>query len=167
MPVLTLEQRKEWTAAYVNSLPDSAFAYIEEGGTKDDTGRTTPRSLRHYPHHDKGGKVDLPHLRNALARAEQNPSTGKKALPHLEKHAKAEGVGDRDMSDVDERARKAKKPPDDEDEDDQAMGEGDEQDEQDEDDKKKAKKEKRSMPEPSDTNSSGQTQPLTASDGER
>ena len=99
-PRFFVDGRAEWTSAYKNDLPDSAFAYIEPGGKKDKEGKTTPRSLRHYPHHDKDGKVDVPHLRNALARAAQNPSTGKKALAHLKRHAKSEGVGEesRDMS---------------------------------------------------------------------
>lgn len=60
-----------WTTAYVNDLPDSAFAYIMPGGKKDDEGKTVPRGLRKLPYKDKNGKVDLPHLRNALARAPQ------------------------------------------------------------------------------------------------
>lgn len=61
-----------WTAAYVNSLPDSAFLYVESGGSKDGEGKTTPRSLRHFPYKDASGAVDLPHLRNALARIPQS-----------------------------------------------------------------------------------------------
>jgi len=60
-----------WTTAYVNNLPDSAFFYISAGGKKDGEGKTTPRSLRHLPYKDADGKVDLPHLRNAIARAPQ------------------------------------------------------------------------------------------------
>ena len=47
-----------WTTKYVNSLPDSSFAYIDSNG-------------RHLPYKDANGKIDLPHLRNALARASQ------------------------------------------------------------------------------------------------
>jgi HK97 family phage prohead protease len=89
-----MDTKAEWSTAYINNLPDSAFAYIEPGGTKDDEGKTAPRSLRHFPHHDADGKVDLAHLRNALARAPQS-DFGSKAMAHLERHAKAEGVGDR------------------------------------------------------------------------
>ena len=60
-----------WTAAYINDLPDSAFLWIESGGTKDDEGKTIPRSLRHLPYKDAEGNVDLPHLRNAIARIPQ------------------------------------------------------------------------------------------------
>lgn len=61
-----------WTRAYINDLPDSAFLYIAPGGSKDDDGKTTPRTLRKFPYKDKNGKVDLPHLRNAIARIPQS-----------------------------------------------------------------------------------------------
>jgi HK97 family phage prohead protease len=61
-----------WTTAYVNTLPDSAFLYVEGGGTKDSDGKTVPRSLRHFPYKNDSGAVDLPHLRNALARIPQS-----------------------------------------------------------------------------------------------
>lgn len=61
-----------WTTKYVNDLPDSAFLYIEPGGRKDAEGKTKPRSLRHFPYKDANGKIDLPHLRNALARIPQS-----------------------------------------------------------------------------------------------
>ena len=93
------EDLAEWDTKFINNLPDAAFAYIEPGGTKDEEGKTVPRSLRHFPHHNANVKsgsendtVDKPHLRNALARAPQSPF-GDKALPHLEKHAKALKIG--------------------------------------------------------------------------
>jgi len=64
--------KKIWSARFINSLPDSAFLYIESGGKKDDEGKTKPRKLRHFPYRDNEGKVDLPHLRNALARIPQS-----------------------------------------------------------------------------------------------
>jgi 2'-5' RNA ligase len=63
--------KAEWSAAFINDLPDSSFAVIEPGGEKDEDGKTTPRSLRHLPYKDASGKVDLPHLRNALSRLPQ------------------------------------------------------------------------------------------------
>ncbi|WP_304459002.1 hypothetical protein [Alicyclobacillus sendaiensis] len=60
-----------WSTEYINDLPDSAFAYIEPGGKKDDEGKTTPRSLRHLPYKDKDGKIDPAHVRNALAHLDQ------------------------------------------------------------------------------------------------
>lgn len=58
----------QWTAAYMDTLPDSSFLYVAPGGKKDGEGKTVPRSLRHFPVKDANGKVDLPHVRNALAR---------------------------------------------------------------------------------------------------
>jgi HK97 family phage prohead protease len=71
-----------WTTAYINDLPDSHFLYVEPGGSKDDQGKTVPRSLRHFPYKDASGKVDLPHLRNALSRIPQSklPSEVKSRL---------------------------------------------------------------------------------------
>ncbi len=71
MEYLGLEKAK-WSTAFINDLPDSAFLYIEPGGEKDDEGKTKPRSLRHFPYKDKDGTVDLPHLRNAIARIPQS-----------------------------------------------------------------------------------------------
>lgn len=61
-----------WTTAYVNNLPDSAFLYVASGGSKDGEGKTVPRSNRYFPVRDADGNVDLPHLRNALARIPQS-----------------------------------------------------------------------------------------------
>lgn len=75
---LTTNERTEnakWSAAYMNDLPDGSFLYIEPGGSKDDSGKTTPRTLRHFPYKDKTGKVDMPHLRNALSRIPQSKVT--------------------------------------------------------------------------------------------
>jgi len=69
-------QEATWTTAYVNSLPDSAFLYVEPGGKKDSNGRTVPRSKRHFPYKNAQGGVDMPHLRNAKARLGQ-PATGR------------------------------------------------------------------------------------------
>jgi hypothetical protein len=75
----------EMTAASINDLPDSAFAYIEPGGSKDDQGKTVPRSKRHFPIHDAA------HVRNALARAPQSPF-GAKAMPKIRAAARKFGV---------------------------------------------------------------------------
>lgn len=78
------EQLKEWSTAYVNDLPDSAFLYIAPGGEKDDEGKTVPRSLRKLPYKNAEGEIDLPHLRNAIARLAQAktdiPDSTKKKL---------------------------------------------------------------------------------------
>lgn len=64
-----------WTTAYMNDLPDSCFLFVEPG-EKDDEGKTVPRSKRHFPYKDKSGKVDLPHVRNAIARIPQSNAPG-------------------------------------------------------------------------------------------
>lgn len=66
----TLEKdlAKKWTTKYINELPNSAFIIIEPAYTK---GKTDNKNARHLPYKDKEGKVDLPHLRNALARCNQ------------------------------------------------------------------------------------------------
>ena len=61
-----------WSTAKVNQLPDSAFLHIEAGGEKDENGHTMPRTLRHFPFKNEEGEIDLPHLRNALARISQS-----------------------------------------------------------------------------------------------
>jgi hypothetical protein len=91
--------KKPWDATYISSLPDSAFACVLDGGEKDDEGKTKPRSLRKLPHHNasvtsaaENESVDLPHLRNALARepqADMPEADHAKARAHLEKHADA------------------------------------------------------------------------------
>jgi hypothetical protein len=73
---------ERWTRQYITSLPDSAFAVIE----------TTPdgKRLRHLPHHDRSGRVDVPHLRNAMSRLSQvkwaDPRNAALAREHLERH---------------------------------------------------------------------------------
>jgi hypothetical protein len=87
-----------WSTAFINNLPDAAFAIILPGGKKDNEGKTTPRGLRKLPHHNANVKsptenssVDLTHLRNALARVSQtkmSPQQISRAQAHLNSHAK-------------------------------------------------------------------------------
>jgi HK97 family phage prohead protease len=72
-----LETRADMSAADINDLSDDQFAYIEPGGTKDDSGKTTPRSLRHFPIHDKA------HADNAAVRIAQGAKFGAEALPKV------------------------------------------------------------------------------------
>lgn len=65
------EEFAVWPTARVNTFPDSSFFWVETGGKKDETNRTVPRSLRHLPYKDENGRIDLPHVRNALARLNQ------------------------------------------------------------------------------------------------
>jgi Inorganic Pyrophosphatase len=69
--VIASMRKAEWSTVYVNDLPDSAFLYVEGGGEKDEEGKTTPRSLRHFPYKDKGGSVDPAHVKAALSRIPQ------------------------------------------------------------------------------------------------
>ena len=78
-------RKADMSTASINDLPDSAFAHIEPGGSKDDSGKTTPRSKRHFPVHDAA------HVRNALARAPQSPF-GDKAMPKIRAAAAKFGV---------------------------------------------------------------------------
>jgi competence ComEA-like helix-hairpin-helix protein len=72
----------EWSAQYINGLPDSAFASVE----------VTPggKQVRHLPHHDHTGALDSPHLLNALARHSQvlwtHSASAATALAHLKAH---------------------------------------------------------------------------------
>jgi len=75
----------QMTSAAINDLPDSAFAYIEPGGQKDQGGKTVPRSKRHFPVHDEA------HTRNALARAPQSPF-GKQAMSKILAAARKYGI---------------------------------------------------------------------------
>jgi hypothetical protein len=102
-----MTEKAVWSTAFINDLPDAAFAWIEPGGKKDSSGKTTPRSLRHLPHHNasvksptENGSVDKPHLRAALSRVNQIPQAGRAtAQRHLQAHAKAVlGPKDHEMS---------------------------------------------------------------------
>ena len=79
----------QMSSADINNLPDSDFAYIEPGGTKDPSGKTVPRSKRHFPIQDKA------HAQNALSRAPQSPY-GKLAMPKIMAACKKFGI---DVSD--------------------------------------------------------------------
>jgi hypothetical protein len=73
---------EKWSKQYVQSLPDSAFAAIEF--TKDG------KKIRHLPHHNQEGEVDINHLKSALSRVHQvkwiDPANFAKAKGHLEQH---------------------------------------------------------------------------------
>jgi hypothetical protein len=79
-PAAEASMDAEWTTEYINDLPDDSFAYIEEGGEKDDQGKTVPRDKRHLPFKKADGTIDHDHLVNALARIKQSatmPEGGK------------------------------------------------------------------------------------------
>lgn len=79
--------KAELSSAEENDLPDSAFAYIEPGGTKDAEGKTVPRGNRHFNINDEA------HVRNALARLSQSPFEAK-ARPKVEAAARRMGIGE-------------------------------------------------------------------------
>jgi hypothetical protein len=100
-----------WNTAYINSLPDAAFALVKRP-VKD---KAKDRAL---PHHSKGvksasenGSVDKAHLRNALARANQvqgfSTEAKARAAAHLKKHASALGIGEDEVEDLLERGEEA------------------------------------------------------------
>jgi len=76
-----------WSRAYMNALPDEAFAVVEE--------RPDGTRVRHLPHHDAQGRVDLPHLRSALSRLHQvhwvDPANAARARQHLLDHLRELG----------------------------------------------------------------------------
>jgi hypothetical protein len=93
-------QFAKWDTAYINDLPDAAFAIIEPAYSR---GETQDKNCRHLPHHTEGVKdgsdssdnIDMDHLRNAWQRRNQiKPVTDSisqdelraKAERHLTKH---------------------------------------------------------------------------------
>lgn len=84
MAVGSPSEAAKWSRQYIRQLPDSAFAAIE----------TTPdgKTLRHLPHHDAAGNLDLPHLRSAMSRLPQvkwqDPANAEAARRHLLEHRK-------------------------------------------------------------------------------
>jgi rubrerythrin len=99
-------EKAVWSTAFVNDLPDSAFLYIAPGGEKDGEGKTKPRSLRYFPVRDKNGKLDLPHLRNAIARIPQAKAPGldagkKKSLQERARRMLAEATKKDERGDED------------------------------------------------------------------
>jgi len=80
------EEAAVWTTKYINDLPNSSFAVVEKGYKAGES----PKTARHLPFKDAQGKVDLPHLRNALARANQIKSVlGTESDEALRSRAKA------------------------------------------------------------------------------
>jgi len=73
---------EKWSQRYIESLPDSAFAAIEIA--KDG------KKVRHLPHHNYVGEIDIYHLKSALGRIHQvkwmDPANFAKAKDHLDQH---------------------------------------------------------------------------------
>lgn len=78
----------KWTTKYIDTLPNSSFAVIEPAYLD---GKTDDKNARHLPFKDENGKVDLPHLRNALARVNQiKPVTDSISADDLRAKAESE-----------------------------------------------------------------------------
>jgi hypothetical protein len=92
--LLASAAKAKMSSASQNDLPDSAFAYIEPGGKKDSDGKTTPRSLRHFPVHDKA------HADNAAARIAQGAEFGEQAKAKVTAAQKRFGESDAGKSAV-------------------------------------------------------------------
>lgn len=87
VPDEELDTAAVWTTAFINGLPNSSFAVIEGDYL---SGKTDNKSCRHLPFKDGAGKVDLPHLRNALARMNQIKAvSGPESAAQLQSKAKA------------------------------------------------------------------------------
>lgn len=81
--------RAQMTTQDINDLPDSDFAFIESGGSKDSSGKTVPRSLRHLPLHDAA------HISDALSRLPQSdlsPEQKAQAMKKIRARAQKAGV---------------------------------------------------------------------------
>jgi hypothetical protein len=76
-----------WSRATIAALPDEAFAVVRV--------RPDGTRARHLPHHDADGRLDLQHLRSALARLGQvrweDTADAERARRHLVGHAAALG----------------------------------------------------------------------------
>ena len=84
-----LKAAAEHTSGERNALPDSAFAAVWTDGEG--------HKQRKLPYKTSGGAIDLPHLRNGLARIDQTqmPAAIKpKARAKLQAAARSAGVGD-------------------------------------------------------------------------
>ena len=71
-----------WTRAYINDLPNGSFAVVEPCADER-------KDARHLPFKDATGKIDLPHLRNALARMDQVKSVCDGSDESLRRKARA------------------------------------------------------------------------------
>lgn len=78
------DEKAVWTTAYINDLPDSAFLYVEPNAERKDQ--------RHFPYKDASGKIDLPHLRNAIARIPQSNAPGLSAAKKRQLQDKARSM---------------------------------------------------------------------------
>jgi hypothetical protein len=79
-----------WSTKEKNDFADSNFLYIKPNcGEKDSENKTKPRKCRMFPYKNKKGNINLPHLRNAIARIPQARSLSKQTRDNLTRKAKA------------------------------------------------------------------------------
>jgi competence ComEA-like helix-hairpin-helix protein len=80
--IVSAASADKWSQRYIDSLPDSAFASVEIA--KDG------KKMRHLPHHNHVGEIDISHLKSALGRIHQvkwvDPENFAKAKDHLDQH---------------------------------------------------------------------------------
>ncbi len=62
--------KKMWSKTYIESLPDSAFLYIESNVNTAEDGKTKieVNKLRYFPYIDIENNIDLPHLEESILR---------------------------------------------------------------------------------------------------
>lgn len=78
----------DWSRAYIDRLPDSAFLLIDRKRVKYvEDGRSHPLDTRHLPVRNHLGKYSCSHLRNAAARANQVKGIGAAAKASAKKTA--------------------------------------------------------------------------------
>lgn len=87
------EQITREAKAAMSDLPDSAFAFVEAGGTLVE-GKSFPLDKRHYSHHDESGVVDPDALTEAVDQAFK--ATNPAGLAHLLRHQHAIDTGHAD-----------------------------------------------------------------------
>lgn len=71
-------------------LDDSAYAFVEDGGTISEA-KTYPLEKRHYPHHDDSGAVDADAL--TLALGDASKAVDPRGYAHLLRHKRAIDTG--------------------------------------------------------------------------
>lgn len=79
-------------AVLPNTLPDSAFLYVAEGGQLDDEGKTVPRTLRHFRYRDDSGDLDADALKVAVSEIPESKTAGLDDGPALRLQARARAL---------------------------------------------------------------------------
>lgn len=79
----------DWSRAYIDRLPDDAFLLVERdrATSRDKQGRSHPLDVRHLPVKNHLGRYSCPHIRNAIARANQVKGVGAAARASAKKTA--------------------------------------------------------------------------------